>query len=46
MSKLKPINISLLSEIRSLIESARQRVAVNVNAELSLLYWNIGRRAN
>ena len=36
----------MLSEIRSLIESARQRVAVNVNAELSLLYWNVGKLIN
>jgi len=42
----KSIKVSLLSEIRSLIESARQRVAVNVNAELSLLYWNVGKRIN
>jgi len=42
----KVINVSLLSEIRSLIESARQRVAVNVNAELSLLYWNVGKLIN
>ena len=36
----------MLSEIRALIESARQRVAANVNAELSLLYWSIGKRIN
>ncbi|MDR3001970.1 MAG: PDDEXK nuclease domain-containing protein [Fibromonadaceae bacterium] len=46
MSKSKSVNISLLSEIRTLIESAKQRVAANVNAELSLLYWNIGKRIN
>lgn len=34
----------VLQDIRSLIESARQRLAVAVNAELSLLYWQVGRR--
>jgi hypothetical protein len=43
MSKSKSVNVSLLSEIRTLIESAKQRVAANANAELSLLYWNIGK---
>jgi predicted nuclease of restriction endonuclease-like (RecB) superfamily len=42
----KLVNVSLFAEIRSLIESARQRVAVSINAELSLLYWNIGRLIN
>ncbi len=36
----------LVSDIRGLIESARQRVAVVVNAELTLLYWEIGSRIN
>lgn len=34
------------SEIRELIAAARQRVAVSVNAELSILYWNVGKRIN
>ena len=34
------------SEIRELIASARQRVAVSVNAELTMLYWNVGKRIN
>ena len=37
---------SLLSDIRTLIESTRQRVAIGINAELSLLYWNVGKRIN
>jgi len=36
----------LLSDIRALIESSRQRVAVGVNAELSFLYWSVGKRIN
>ena len=36
----------LVSEIRSLIDSARQRAAVAVNAELTLLYFHVGQRIN
>ena len=43
----KPQNINnLFSEIRQLIEEARQTVAVAVNAATTILYWNIGRRVN
>lgn len=38
--------LRLSSDIRQLIESARQRVAVVINAELTQLYWHIGRRIN
>jgi hypothetical protein len=34
----------LLGEIRTLIESARQRATAKVNSELTLLFWRIGRR--
>ena len=34
----------VLADIRQLIENARQRVAIAVNAELTLLYWHIGKR--
>ena len=34
----------LAADIRSLIEAARLRVAQTVNAELVLLYWQIGDR--
>jgi predicted nuclease of restriction endonuclease-like (RecB) superfamily len=46
-AKLKHIDISqdlLLGDIRKLIELARQRVATAVNAELTILYWQIGSR--
>ena len=46
MSALAPPEIPLLAEVRSLIDAARQRVAVTVNAELTLLYWRIGQRIN
>jgi predicted nuclease of restriction endonuclease-like (RecB) superfamily len=41
MSALTPA--SLLKEVRLLIDSARERAAAAVNAELTLLYWRVGR---
>ncbi len=35
---------ALLTELRGLINAARQRVAVAANAAQTLLYWHIGRR--
>ncbi|WP_096724135.1 PDDEXK nuclease domain-containing protein [Paraburkholderia acidicola] len=35
---------SLLDDVRHLINTARSRAAAAVNAELSLLYWQIGHR--
>ncbi|MFH2345349.1 PDDEXK nuclease domain-containing protein [Enterobacter cloacae] len=35
---------ALLGDIRALIEASRQRVASTVNAELTLLFWQIGQR--
>ncbi len=35
---------TLLGDLQSLIESARVRVAVGVNAEMVLLYWDLGER--
>lgn len=34
----------LFSDIREMIDNARKIVAAAVNTELSMLYWNIGRR--
>jgi predicted nuclease of restriction endonuclease-like (RecB) superfamily len=39
-----PAPVSLLADVRQLIDAARQRAAAAVNAELTLLYWHIGRR--
>jgi hypothetical protein len=36
----------LLTEVRQLIDAARQKVASTVNAELTQLYWQIGNRIN
>ena len=33
----------LFEEVRQLIDTARQRAAVAVNAELTLLYWHVGK---
>ena len=35
---------ALFEQIRGLIHETRQKVAVSVNAELTLLYWNIGKQ--
>ena len=40
----KAISGDLISDIRSLIETARHTVAAAVNASLTLLYWQIGKR--
>ncbi len=35
---------TLFSEIRQLIDAAKQRAAVAINAEITLLYWQVGDR--
>jgi len=45
MSK-KPVTKKLLSDVRQLIEYARNRVAVTVNSEMTMLYWRVGKRIN
>jgi hypothetical protein len=34
----------LFSEIRQLIDAAKQRAAVVINAEITMLYWQVGDR--
>jgi len=34
----------LFEEVRQLIDTAKQRAAIAVNAQLTLLYWHIGKR--
>ncbi|WP_031530887.1 PDDEXK nuclease domain-containing protein [Dyadobacter crusticola] len=36
----------IANDIKQLIEQSRQNVAIAVNAEITLLYWNIGKRIN
>lgn len=38
------IHPTLLNDIRQLIDSAKARIAVKVNQEMTVLYWSIGRR--
>ncbi|MCC9658360.1 PDDEXK nuclease domain-containing protein [Rhodopirellula halodulae] len=40
--ELMLIESTLLPEIRQLIDQSRQRAAVAVNAELTMLYWDVG----
>ena len=40
----KPLSGNLIGDIRRFIETARQNVAVTVNAGLTILYWQIGSR--
>jgi len=39
-------NKDLLQSIIKLIDNARSRVALTVNRELTILYWNIGKKIN
>ena len=45
---MKPENlyskIGLISEIKTLIEQSKQQISVAVNATITLLYWNIGKK--
>jgi predicted nuclease of restriction endonuclease-like (RecB) superfamily len=42
--KLSDNNEILIREVKSLIQTAKQSVAITVNSTLSILYWKIGRR--
>jgi len=44
MTKPEIKNPSLFSEVKELILSAKNRAVVAVNAELTLLYWQVGKR--
>ena len=44
MKTLPSTDDALVADVRQLIDNARQRAAVAVNAELTLLYWQVGRR--
>jgi predicted nuclease of restriction endonuclease-like (RecB) superfamily len=45
MAKIIPTN-NLLTELRDLIEQARQHVAHSANSTLTMLYWHVGRRVH
>ena len=46
MQNLSKQNILLLKSIISLIENARKNTAIKINSELTMLYWNIGKKIN
>ncbi|MBK7105719.1 MAG: DUF1016 family protein [Ignavibacteriae bacterium] len=46
MAISKKQNITLLSSIVELIENSRKQAAININSELTILYWNIGKKIN
>jgi phosphoribosylformimino-5-aminoimidazole carboxamide ribonucleotide (ProFAR) isomerase len=46
MSKEAKIEVQLYTEVTQLIEQSKQNVAIAVNAEITLLYWNVGKRIN
>ena len=45
LSHGKP-NASLISDLKQIVDQCRNRVALNVNAELTMMYWHIGERIN
>jgi predicted nuclease of restriction endonuclease-like (RecB) superfamily len=40
------MNQPIAIDIKTLIEQSRQNVALSVNAEITLLYWKVGKRIN
>ena len=44
MSQSPLVDNALAIEVKQLIQSAKQRAVVAVNAELTLLYWQVGKR--
>ena len=42
--KLQPLENQFITEVTTLIQQAKQRAAVAVNSELTLLYWQVGQR--
>jgi hypothetical protein len=40
----KEVSNVLLKDLRKLIDSARQSVAVTVNSTMTILYWQVGKR--
>ncbi len=44
MSQVPLVDSTLFAEVKQLIQSAKQRAVVAVNVELTLLYWQVGKR--
>ena len=45
-NEIKPNEPLLFQDLRNLIEESRKSVATVVNATLTMLYWDIGKRIN
>jgi hypothetical protein len=50
-NKLTHLNLTnqppeLLGDIKQLIHRAKQKAAIAINSELTLLYWQVGKRIN
>ena len=45
-NKLSDNNTLLIDAVKTLIERSKEQVALTVNANLSMLYWEIGKRIN
>ena len=43
---LKSVENQFVTDVTTLIHQAKQRAAVAVNSELTLLYWQVGQRIN
>jgi predicted nuclease of restriction endonuclease-like (RecB) superfamily len=39
-------NVPLVNEVKTLIEQSKQQLSITVNATMSMLYWQIGKRIN
>lgn len=46
MTKNINVNLPIAAEIKSMIDTSRNNVAIAVNSEITLLYWKIGKRIN
>lgn len=44
--KLNKENKQLLGEIKQLVEESKKQLAVSVNASMSMLYWQVGKKIN
>ena len=41
---MRPADNQFISDVTALIQQAKQRTAVAVNSEITLLYWHVGQR--
>src|SRR5688500_15888570 len=46
MSKKINSILPIAADIKQLIDTSRQNVAIAVNSEITLLYWKVGKRIN